>query len=158
MVNVTELLEAVPRAKFRPLILSPVLFQYHSASEPAFRTLLCSRFRLSLSHIAVVIPGHGDKPLFPSQVPLSLPFQDLHFPTVFSCFQSPSILLVGIIFIMSYSLLEFSTVVESVGCSEEPACMTLVCREPCHIMFLTGVLEPVDPSPYVICSNALSAS
>jgi hypothetical protein len=79
LVNVTELLEAVPRAKFRPLILSPVLFQYHTASEPAFGTLLCSRSRLSLSHIAVVIPGHGDKPLFPSQVPLSLPFQDLHF-------------------------------------------------------------------------------
>lgn len=59
---------------------------------------------------------------------------------------------------MSYSLLEFSTVVESVGCSEGPACMVLVCREPCHIMFLTGVLEPVDPSPYVICSNALSTS
>lgn len=57
-----------------------MLFQYHTASEPTFGTLLCSRFRLSLSHIAVVIPGHGDKPLFPRQVPLSLPFQGPHFP------------------------------------------------------------------------------
>lgn len=28
----------------RPLILSPMLFQYHTASEPTLRTPLCSRF------------------------------------------------------------------------------------------------------------------
>lgn len=32
----SELLEAVARAKFRPLILSPVLFQYHTASRPTW--------------------------------------------------------------------------------------------------------------------------
>lgn len=35
LVNITELLEAMPSVKFRPLIQSPVLFQYHTASEPA---------------------------------------------------------------------------------------------------------------------------
>lgn len=42
LVNVTELLEAVPIAKFRPWILSPVLFQYHTASEPTFGTYCVS--------------------------------------------------------------------------------------------------------------------
>lgn len=67
-------LETVPRAKFRPLILNPVLFQYHTASEPVLGTLQCFRFlSFPQSQLWSFIPGHGDKPLLPSQVPLSLP-------------------------------------------------------------------------------------
>ena len=46
LVNVTELWEAVARAKCRPLILSPVLFQYHTASRPTCVPGPC----ISLSH------------------------------------------------------------------------------------------------------------
>lgn len=49
------------------LILSPVLFfQCHTASEPILGTLFCARF-LSLPQSHLVTPGHGDKPLLPSQ-------------------------------------------------------------------------------------------
>lgn len=93
LVNVTELLEAVARAKCRPLILSPELFQYHTASRPT-----CVQGPVFPSVTTVVIPGHGDKPLFPSQVPLSLPLpRPAHcFPVVFSCLQSLSILVTGL--------------------------------------------------------------
>lgn len=134
----------------RPLILSPMLFQYHTASEPTLRTPLCSRFlSVPQSHSCGHSRTWGQTILSqPGAFEPSLPRPALFL--LCSCFQSPSILGAGVVFIMSSSLLEFSTMVESAGCSEGPACMVLVCREPYHIVFLTGVLEPVDLSPYTV--------
>lgn len=62
LVNVTELLEAVARAKCRPLILSPVLFQAHTASRP---TVFQGPVFPSVT--TVVIPGHGTNHSFPAR-------------------------------------------------------------------------------------------
>lgn len=132
--------KAVPRAKFRPLILSPRLFQDHTASEPAPATLLCSRFLSFLSHTAVVIPGHGDKPLFPSQVPLSLPLPRPTTPLFLLC--SPA----SRVHSSRHPGSLHSDLVSSgvLHCGGEcwllraPAFVVLVCREPRHIMFLIG--------------------
>lgn len=98
-----------------------------------------------LSVTTVVIPGHGDKPLFPSQVPLSLPLPGpAHcFPVVFSCFQSPSILVTGLsAFCTSLSL---SAHCCGECCTLRGTCLRVLVCKAWHITFLLGVLGPVDP-------------
>lgn len=90
---------------------------------------------------AVVIPGHGDKPLFPSQVPLSLP---LPRPARrFSC----CVLLLhpggqGCLYAGLASPRVLHCCGEVLG-AQGSLHAWFRCAEPCRVMFLIGVLEPV---------------
>lgn len=101
----------------------------------------------SLSHIAVVIPGHGDKPLSqPGAFEPSLPRPALSL--LCSRFQSPSILLAGVVFILSCSL-------RVLHCGGEWDAQRGLhawfwCAESYVTLFLTGVLEPMDPGHYMV--------
>lgn len=146
--------KAVPRAKFRSLILSPLLFQDHTASEPTPATLLCSRFlSFPQSHSC----GHSRTW---GQTTLSQPGAFEPSP---SCrvFLLPESIHPG-----SRGRLHSDLVSPGVlHCGGEckmlraPAYMVLVCREPRHIMFLIGLGACGPWSLHGICvvrSNALA--
>lgn len=76
LMDVTKLLEAGLRPNSGPLILSPVLFQCHTASEPTLGILLCARLLpFPQSHLWS-FQGMGTNHSFPARCLRVFP--DLH--------------------------------------------------------------------------------